>query len=108
MHSLHASAKATSENLVLCLGYDSRHTDGSAIGGLSDFAALKRLSVQSYVLLGAEDEGLNPGIWAKKVLGRLLLLGLRNLRVHCCAEDTEVNSAREMFLRRVGASRGRC
>ena len=22
--------------------------------------------------------------------------------MHCCAEDTEVNSAREMFLRRVG------
>ena len=69
MHSLHASAEATSENLVLCLGYDSRHTDGSAIGDLSDFAALKRLSVQSYALLGAEDEGLNPGIEVKKVFG---------------------------------------
>ena len=58
--------------------------------------------MQSYVLLGAEDEGLNLGIEAKKVLGGLLLLGLRNLRVHCCAEDTEANSAREMFLGRVG------
>lgn len=58
--------------------------------------------MQSYVLLGAEDEGLNPGIGAKKVLDGLLLLGLRDLRVHCCAEDSEVNSAREMFLRLVG------
>lgn len=58
--------------------------------------------MQSYVLLGAEDEGLNPGIGAKKVLDGLLLLGLRDLRVHCCAEDTQVNSAREMFLRLVG------
>lgn len=51
------SVNGTLESLTLCMGNSIQHLMGCSIGSLHDFPALKKLSIQSQILLGMEEYG---------------------------------------------------
>ena len=87
--ALRGSVIDTIESLVLVLGQHLPHTDDSAFGSLADFTELKRLCIQSYVLLGntRSGTGLDGGMQTQSMLSSLLPPSLQHLRVHSCSQD---------------------
>ena len=88
--ALKGSTYKTLETLELALGCDRTDTDGTQLGDMTSFVALKKLSVQSYVLLGGylvHGVGMdrNPNTWSKPMLSEMLPASLLHLRIHCGA-----------------------
>ena len=96
--ALKASTCKTLETLELALGRDRFHTDGTALGDLKSFVALKKLSVQSYVLFGGCDVKefeRNPNTKTEPMLSEVLPASLLHLRIHCGGvEDYDDNSTK--------------
>ena len=88
--ALKGSTYKTLETLELALGCDRHDTDGTQLGDMKSFVALKKLSVQSYVLLGGYNvKGVdyNPNTWSRPMLSEMLPASLLHLRIHCGAAD---------------------
>ena len=96
--ALKASTCKTLETLELALGRDRFHTDGTALGDLKSFVALKKLSVHSYVLLGGcdvKDFERNPNTKTEPMLSEILPASLLHLRIHCgSVEDYDDDSTK--------------
>ena len=96
---LKRSTYKTLETLELALGRDRSHTDGTALGDLKSFVALKKLSVHSYVLLGGYDVkrcDYNPNTNTEPMLSEILPANLLHLRIHCggADNDNDIDSAK--------------
>ncbi len=94
--ALKASTCNTLETLELALGRDCSHTDGTALGDLKAFVALKKLSVHSYVLLGGHDvewPGGNHNTDTKPMLSEILPANLLHLRIHCGSVGNDQNES---------------
>lgn len=84
--ALKDSTCKTLEILELALGRDRSHTDGTALGDLNSFIALKKISVQSYVLLGGygiEGYDRNYSSRTEPMISEILPANLLHLRIHC-------------------------
>ena len=93
--ALQGSIYKTLETLELALGRESSHTDGTALGHLKSFVGLKKLSVQSYVLLGGynvEGSDSNYNTNKEPMLSEILPANLLHLRIHCGGAKDDHNN----------------
>ena len=83
--ALKSSTYKTLETLEVALGRERSHTDGTALGDLKSFVALKKLNVHSYVLLGGCNfRGIdhNPNTNKEPMLSEILPASLLHLCIH--------------------------
>lgn len=101
--ALKGSTYKTLETLELVLGCGRTDTDGTQLGDMKSFVALKKLSVQSFVLLGGYNvKGIdhNPNTWSRPMLSEILPVSLLHLRIHCGAADNDNNNSTREHQRR--------
>jgi len=78
------TVKGTIEDLTVCLGNSEDTVDGTPIGDLSDFSKLKKLCIQSEILIGDDAYGQQSTLPPSQILP----LGLERFTLHCCAQST--------------------
>ena len=88
--------RSTLQSLIIDIDQSPDHRDGSGIGSLRHFIALKHLSIQSHILIGEYGDGVPARRAGRHALGfdwmmlvKILPVGLQKLQISCWVDGEE-------------------
>ena len=80
----------TLESLIIDIDQGSERRDGSDVGSLGHFVALKHLGIQSHILFGNRDiKSLRYDTFDVALLSKFLPMGLQQLQLSCWTDDLQ-------------------